>query len=113
MTMTFAGKTAVSGIGATEFSKDSGRSTLRLAVECCDAAIRDAGLSPDQIDGMVTFTVDVNDEIDIARNLGIKELSHFSRIHHSGGAACGTIHQAAMAVHSGACNYALVYRAFN
>jgi acetyl-CoA acetyltransferase len=113
MAMSFAGKTAVVGIGATEFSKDSGRSTLRLAVECCDAAIRDAGLRPDQIDGMVSFTVDVNDEIDVARNLGIKELRHFSRIHHSGGAACGTIHQAAMAVHSGACNYALVYRAFN
>jgi acetyl-CoA acetyltransferase len=113
MTMSFAGKTAVVGIGATEFSKDSGRSTLRLAIECCDAAIRDAGLRPDQIDGMVSYTVDVNDEIDVARNLGIKELRHFSRIHHSGGAACGTIHQAAMAVNSGACDYALVYRAFN
>jgi acetyl-CoA acetyltransferase len=113
MTMSFAGKTAVVGIGATEFSKNSGRSTLRLAVECCDAAIRDAGLSPDQIDGIVSFTVEDNHEIDVARNLGIKELTHFSRIHHSGGAACGTIHQAAMAVHSGACKYALVYRAFN
>jgi acetyl-CoA acetyltransferase len=113
MSMSFAGKTAVVGIGATEFSKNSGRSTLRLAVECCDAAIRDAGLAPEQIDGIVSFTVEENHEIDVARNLGIKELTHFSRIHHSGGAACGTLHQAAMAVSSGACNYALVYRAFN
>ena len=113
MTMSFAGKTAVAGIGATEFSKNSGRSTLRLAVECCDTAIREAGLTPDQVDGMVSFTTDENHEIDVARSLGIKELTHFSRIHHSGGAACATIHQAAMAVHSGACNYALVYRAFN
>jgi len=113
MTMAFAGKAAVVGIGATEFSKDSGRSTLRLAVECCDAAIRDAGLTPDQIDGIVSFTVEENHEIEVARNLGIEQLTHFSRIHHSGGAACGTLHQAAMAVHSGACNYALVYRAFN
>ena len=113
MSMSFAGKTAVAGIGATEFSKNSGRSTLRLAVECCDAAIRDAGLTPEQIDGIVSFTVEENHEIDVARNLGIKELTHFSRIHHSGGAACGTLHQAAMAVHSGACKYALVYRAFN
>ena len=113
MSMSFAGKTAVVGIGATEISKNSGRSTLRLAVECCDAAIRDAGLAPEQIDGIVSFTVEENHEIDVARNLGIKELTHFSRIHHSGGAACGTLHQAAMAVSSGACNYALVYRAFN
>ncbi len=113
MAMSFAGETAIAGIGATEFSKHSGRSTLRLAAECAEAAIRDAGLRPDQIDGMVNFTVEENPEIDVARNLGIKELTHFSRIHHSGGAACGTIHQAAMAVHSGACNYCLVFRAFN
>jgi acetyl-CoA acetyltransferase len=111
--MSFAGQTAIAGIGATEFSKDSGRSTLRLAVECSEAAIRDAGLEPGQIDGMVLFTVEANHEIDVARSLGIKELTHFSRIHHSGGAACGTIHQAAMAVHSGAARYVLVFRAFN
>ena len=113
MAMAFAGKTAIAGIGATEFSKNSGRSTLRLSVECAEAAILDAGLEPHQIDGMVNFTVEENPEIEVARNLGIKELTHFSRIHHSGGAACGTIHQAAMAVHSGACNYCLVFRAFN
>ena len=90
MTMSFAGQTAVAGIGATEFSKDSGRSTLRLAVEACDLALQDAGLDAKQIDGIVTFTVDENHEIDVARSLGIPELSHFSRIHHSGGAACGT-----------------------
>jgi len=109
----YAGKTAVVGIGATEFSKQSGRSTLRLAVECSDAAIRDAGLLPDQIDGMVLFTTEDNHEIDVARSLGIPMLRHFSRIHHSGGAACATIGQAAMAVHSGACDYCLVFRAFN
>ena len=98
MTMSFAGETAVAGIGATRFSKNSGHSTLRLAVESCDLALKDAGLDPKQVDGMVTFTVDENHEIDVARSLGIPELSHFSRIHHSGGAACGTIHQAAMAV---------------
>jgi acetyl-CoA acetyltransferase len=113
MTARFAGRTAIAGIGATEFSKHSGRSTLRLAVECCDAALADAGLEPGQIDGMVSFTVEENHEIDVARSLGIPELTHFSRIHHSGGAACGTLHQAAMAVDSGACRTCLVYRAFN
>ncbi len=113
MTMSLAGRTAIVGIGATEFSKNSGRTTLRLAVECCEAAIRDAGLAPDQIDGVVTFTLDDNDEIELQRSLGLGDLTHFSRVHHSGGAACATIQQAAMAVDSGACNYALVYRAFN
>ena len=35
---TFSGQTAIAGIGATEFSKASGRSELRLAVECCHHA---------------------------------------------------------------------------
>lgn len=113
MTMTFSGKTAIAGIGATDFSKNSGRSTLRLAVEACEAAMKDAGVSADMIDGMITYTTDENHEIDLCRSLGVEKLTHFSRIHHSGGAACGTIHQAAMAVASGACNYCLVYRAFN
>lgn len=113
MSTTFAGRAAVAGIGATDFSKRSGRSTLRLAVECSVAALADAGLGPGDVDGIVTYTTDENHEIDVARSLGIRELTHFSRIHHSGGAACGTLHQAAMAVVSGACRVCLVYRAFN
>ncbi|MBI4516317.1 MAG: lipid-transfer protein [Deltaproteobacteria bacterium] len=113
MKRAFAGTTAIAGIGATEFSKNSGRSSLRLAVECSAAAIADAGLRPDQIDGVVLFSVEESPEIDVARSLGIKEITHFSRIHHGGGAACGTIHQAAIAAYSGAAKYVLVYRAFN
>jgi len=104
---------AIVGIGATEFSKASGRSEMRLAVEACEAAIRDAGLEPSQIDGMVTFTADTNPEIEIARNLGIGELSFFSRIHHGGGAACGTVQQAVLAVDAGVADYVVCYRAFN
>jgi acetyl-CoA acetyltransferase len=104
---------AVAGIGATEFSKESGRSELRLAVEACEAAIADAGLEPAQIDGMVTYTQDTNPEIEIARNLGVGELSFFSRIHHGGGAACGTVQQAVLAVHAGVADYVVCYRAFN
>ena len=113
MVMSFAGKTAIVGIGATDFSKCSGRSTLRLAVEACDLAMKDAGVTPDMIDGMVTYAHDSNNEIDVCRSLGVDKLTHFSLVHHSGGAACGVVHQAAMAVASGACNYCLVWRAFN
>ena len=37
-------RAAIVGIGATEFSKNSGRSELQLAVECIRAALEDAGL---------------------------------------------------------------------
>lgn len=111
--MSLASKTAIVGTGQTEFSKHSGRSVLRLAVECCDAAIRDAGLKPEQIDGMASMMMDESYEIDIQRNLGIPALKHFSRVNFAGGSGCATIQMAAMAVASGTCQYALVYRAFN
>src|SRR5207244_2346439 len=62
---TISRKTAIAGIGQTEFSKDSGRTELRLAIEATQAALKDAGLEPKDVDGMVTFTLDRNDEIDI------------------------------------------------
>ena len=109
----FTGNTAIVGIGATEFSKDSGRSELRLATEAVDHALRDAGIEPAEVDGMVTFSSDTNPEIEIARSLGMGELSFFSRIHYGGGAGCGTIQQAAMAVQAGVADVVVCYRAFN
>ncbi|HXW31556.1 MAG TPA: lipid-transfer protein [Acidimicrobiales bacterium] len=109
----FAGHTAICGIGATEFSKQSGRSELRLAVEAVDRALGDAGIEPQEVDGLVTFSADTNPEIEVARSLGMGELTFFSRIHYGGGAGCGTIQQAAMAVHSGVADVVVCYRAFN
>jgi acetyl-CoA acetyltransferase len=108
-----AGTAAIAGIGATEFSKDSGRSELRLACEAVEAAVADAGLQLSDVDGMVTFTMDTNPEIEIARNLGIGDLTFFSRIHHGGGAACATVQQAALAVSTGVADVVVCYRAFN
>ena len=109
----FAGTTAVAGIGATEFSKQSGRSELRLAVEAVAAALDDAGIAPSEVDGLVTFTADTNPETEVARSLGMGDLTFFSRIHYGGGAACATVHQAAMAVASGVADVVVCYRAFN
>ncbi|WP_419996423.1 lipid-transfer protein [Streptomyces boninensis] len=107
------GRAAIAGIGATEFSKDSGRSELKLAVEAVRAALDDAGLGPEDVEGMVTFTMDTSPEITVAQAAGIGELSFFSRIHYGGGAACATVQQAAMAVATGVAETVVVYRAFN
>ncbi|MDX3535357.1 lipid-transfer protein [Streptomyces sp. MB09-01] len=107
------GRAAIAGIGATEFSKDSGRSELKLAVEAVHAALDDAGLTPADVDGMVTFTMDANPEITVAQAAGIGDLSFFSRIHYGGGAACATVQQAALAVATGVAEVVVCYRAFN
>ena len=101
MTFDFSSKTAIVGIGATEFSKESGRTPMELAVEACEAALEDAGVDASNVDGIVTFSSEQNFEIEVARNLRIPSLSHFSMIPHGGGAACGTIGQAASAIFSG------------
>ncbi|MDA0371118.1 MAG: lipid-transfer protein [Actinomycetota bacterium] len=107
------GKAAIVGIGATKFSKDSGRSEMSLASEAVAAAIADSGLAPSDIDGMVTYSTDNNPDIEIARHVGIGSLRHFSRVHYGGGAACGTIVMAAMAVATGVADAVVCYRAFN
>ncbi|MYY05042.1 MULTISPECIES: lipid-transfer protein [unclassified Streptomyces] len=113
MADSLGGKAAVAGIGATEFSKDSGRSELRLAVEAVHAALDDAGLTPADVDGLVTFTMDTSPEITVAQAAGIGELSFFSRVHYGGGAACATVQQAALAVACGVADVVVCYRAFN
>src|SRR4029077_7616191 len=97
----------------TEFSKDSGRSELKLAVEAVRAALEDAGLSPDDVDGLCTFTMDSSAEVAVARELGAGELTFFSQIGYGGGAACGTVQQAVLAVAAGVAEVLVCYRALN
>jgi acetyl-CoA acetyltransferase len=104
---------AIAGIGATGFSKNSGRSELRLAAEAVTSALADAGLAPADVDGLVTFTMDSNAEIAVARELGAGELRFFSQVGYGGGAACGTVHHAALAIAAGAADVVVCYRALN
>ncbi|HSE54214.1 MAG TPA: lipid-transfer protein [Nocardioidaceae bacterium] len=107
------GSAAIVGIGATEFSKESGRSELQLSAEATRAALADAGLTAADVDGLVTFTMDTSSEIALARELGIPGLRFFSRVSYGGGAACGTVLHAAMAVATGVADVVVCYRGFN
>ncbi len=113
MTTALRDRAAIVGIGQTEFSKHSGRSELQLACEAVKAALDDAGLSPADVDGLTTFTMDSNDEIEVARAVGIGDLTFFSRVPYGGGAAIGVLQQAVMAVATGVAETVVVYRAFN
>ena len=113
MSRTLRNCAAIAGIGQTEFSKESGRSELQLACEAIKAALDDAGLSPTEVDGLSTFTMDSSEEADVGRNLGIPSLSMFARVPYGGGAACAVVMQAAMAIAVGAADVVVCYRAFN
>ena len=107
------GRAVIAGFGHTEYSKNSGRSAMRLAAEASIAAIRDSWLTPSKIDGMVTFAIDENDEHTLMRNLGLPGLRFTARTPGGGGGSAATIQLAAAAVTSGAADAVLVYRAFN
>jgi acetyl-CoA acetyltransferase len=112
--MSIRNKAAIVGVGQTEFSKDSGRSTLHMALESILAALDDAGLTPDDIDGVVKMGA--NDdifEIDLLRSLGLKNLRFFNEVPHGGGAACGTIAGAVAAVTSGMADVVVTFRSLN
>ena len=113
MPTTLKDEAAIVGIGQTEFSKNSGRSEVQLASEAIKAALDDAGLAPSDVDGMTTFTLDSSDEIEVARAVGIGDLTFFSRVPHGGGAAIGVIHQAVMAIATGSADVVVCYRALN
>ena len=57
--------------------------------------------------------MDTTSEIALARELGLGDLRFFSRINYGGGAACGTVQQAAMAVATGVADVVVCYRGFN
>ncbi len=113
MPTTLKDEAAIVGIGHTEFSKNSGRSELQLACEAVKAALDDAGLKPSDVDGMTSFTLDTTDEIEIARAVGIKDLTFYSCTPHGGGAAIGVMHQAVMAVATGTAECVVIYRSLN
>jgi len=113
MPTTLKNEAAIVGIGQTEFSKNSGRSELQLSAEAVKAALADAGLAPSDVDGMTTFTLDTSDEIEVARAVGIGDLTFFNRIPHGGGAAVGVVQQAAMAVATGIADVVVCYRGLN
>jgi acetyl-CoA acetyltransferase len=62
---------------------------------------------------MVTFTAETNPDIEVAKNLGMGDLTFFSRIHYGGGAACASIQQAVLAVNAGVADHVVCYRGFN
>ena len=103
-------KTAIVGIGETEFSKSIDSTELNLACKAIKNALDDAGISPDQVDALGSFTYEETPEFEIARNLGLGNLTYWSQAPYGGGASCAAIGQVAMAIASGISNVGVVWR---
>jgi acetyl-CoA acetyltransferase len=105
------GAAAIIGIGQTEFSKAAGRSETQLASEAILAALADAGLSTADVNGLVSYTIDPVEEVELVRALGIPEINFSSRIPYGGGGSQGVLLHAAAAISSGVADVVVAYRA--
>lgn len=101
---------AVAGVGQTAFAKALEDSELVLALRAITAALADAGLAPSDVDGLFSYTLEASEEVEVARNLGCSAVTAFAQVGYGGGAGCGVVGTAAMAVAAGQCETAVAWR---
>lgn len=104
-------RTAVVGIGQTELGKGLPESELTLACRAISLALDDAGIAASEVDGLASYTLEPFREVEVARSVGLGDITFFSQVGYGGGAGCGVVGQAAMAVATGQCTTAVAWRA--
>ncbi|MBY4572530.1 lipid-transfer protein [Gordonia paraffinivorans] len=107
------GACAIVGIGATEFSSNSGRGVLTLAAEASRAALDDAGLMPADIDGIVRCDMDDVSAPALAHVLGVGDIDYWGENGPGGSGPAAMIGQAVAAITAGLATTVLVYRSLN
>lgn len=102
------------GVGETAYAKRGGlsdRTELSLCVEAINAAAADAGISASEIEGFTSFGFERHEPAIVQAALAAPLLRYASIVWGGGGGGCsGAVMLAAMAVATGQCRYAVVYR---
>jgi len=107
-------RAAIVGVGYTDFSRDSKRTVLQLAMQAIDAALADAGLARRDVDGLLSYSLgDSVPVTTVARALGLDEYG-WNNDFAGGGSQCASIlGDAAMAMAAGLAHTVVIYRALN
>jgi 17-hydroxy-3-oxo-4-pregnene-20-carboxyl-CoA lyase len=103
-------RSAISGIGQTEFLRSHQRSELDLACDAILAACDDAGISAADIDGVVRYGVEQVTEVQLLYTLGISHLRFMAETPSGGGGLASTVALAALAVASGTAEHVVCFR---
>lgn len=107
-------KYAIGGIGFTRFSKASGVTVLELATEACQKACDDAGISPDEVDGMISFNFgDSIPGMAVATAMGMANPQYVVDFDSGGNAANLITLAATAAIEAGLAKNVLCFRAMN
>lgn len=105
---------AVIGIGRTEFTRRSGRTTLAMAAEACRGALADAGLQVSDVDGMLTFMAnDSAHPVDVSWAIGCDELAFSTAVIGGGNMVADCVATASAVIEAGTCQAVLLYRSLN
>ncbi len=106
--MSLKNKGAITGIGETAYVRGSPLTAFELQIEASLAAIRDAGLDPKDIDGIIPIGITGAPAEAFVTNFGITDL-RFSALTPMGGASgIAAVQCAIAAVSAGLCNHVLI-----
>ena len=106
-------KYAIVGVGETEYSRASGRSTRALGVEAIRNAIYDAGLTPQDVDGMLSYHGgDSTPSTTMMYDLGMR-LNFYMDCAGGGSSTEALIGLAIGAIEAGMCDTVAIFRAMN
>ncbi|MFC1914344.1 lipid-transfer protein [Chloroflexota bacterium] len=112
--MSIRNKYAIAGIGETNYSSNSGRTELALAIEAIVKALEDAGLTIKDVDGLIKYSYDTSgNEVTLATALGIRNLKYHAEVGGGGGAASAIIGHAAAAIEAGMATTIVGFRSLN
>lgn len=107
-------QSAIVGIGATDYSLDSGRTVLSLAVEASNRAIEDSGLSLNDVDGILTFNArDSVSTESVGTSLALPNVNYVMEYYAGGFAPSMLVQFADILVKSHTCKSVLIFRAMN
>ena len=106
-------KYAIVGVGETEYSRASGRSTRALGVEAIRNAIYDAGLTPQDVDGMLSYHGgDSTPSTTMMHDLGMR-LNFYMDCSGGGSSTEALVGLAIGAIEAGMCDTVAIFRAMN
>ena len=106
-------KYCIVGVGETDYSRGSGRSTRALAVEAIRNAVADAGLTTKDIDGMLSYHGgDSTSSSALAYDLG-NQLNFYMDCSGGGSSTEALVGLATGAIEAGMCDVVAIFRAMN